>query len=118
MPPTVRPEEAVPRMTPILSERPVDRDQGVNVPQPVTPLQDFESPEGDVEQSGQQEVVIGCAYHGREEPGLEKLIGHFVNFLAMRLQVHHGCKCTSFLQSICGIKEVHLPRASRCSDTP
>ena len=55
---TVRPEEAVPRMTPILSERPVDRDQGVNVPLPVNPLQDFESPEGhDVDQSGQQEVV-------------------------------------------------------------
>ena len=57
VPLTVRPEEAVPRMTPIFSERPVDHDQGVNEPHSVIPLQDFESPDGDVEQTGQQEVV-------------------------------------------------------------
>ena len=35
--------------------------------------------------AGQEEVVVGSPYHGRDAAGTEGLIGYFVNMLALRL---------------------------------
>ena len=36
--------------------------------------------------AGQEEVVVGSPYHGRDAPGSEGLIGYFVNMLALRVE--------------------------------
>ena len=36
--------------------------------------------------AGQEEVVIGAPYHGRDAAGTEGLIGYFVNMLALRVE--------------------------------
>ena len=35
--------------------------------------------------AGQEEVVVGSPYHGRDAAGSEALIGYFVNVLALRI---------------------------------
>ena len=40
--------------------------------------------------AGQEEVVIGSPYHGRDVAGSEGLIGYLVNVLALRLEVARG----------------------------
>ena len=40
--------------------------------------------------AGQEEVVIGSPYHGRDAAGTESLIGYFVNMLSLRVDVPHG----------------------------
>ena len=35
--------------------------------------------------AGQEEVVVGSPYHGRDAAGTEALIGYFVNVLALRV---------------------------------
>ena len=41
--------------------------------------------------AGQEEVVVGSPYHGRDAAGTEGLIGYFVNMLALRVEVGRGC---------------------------
>ena len=36
--------------------------------------------------AGQEEVVVGSPYHGRDAAGTEALIGYFVNVLALRVE--------------------------------
>ena len=35
--------------------------------------------------AGQEEVVVGSPYHGRDAAGAESLVGYFVNVLALRV---------------------------------
>ena len=41
--------------------------------------------------AGQEEVVVGSPYHGRDASGTEGLIGYFVNMLALRVEAG-GCR--------------------------
>ena len=40
--------------------------------------------------AGQEEVVVGSPYHGRDAAGTESLIGYFVNMLALRVEAHRA----------------------------
>ena len=40
--------------------------------------------------AGQEEVVVGSPYDGRDAAGTEALIGYFVNMLALRVEVPRG----------------------------
>ena len=40
--------------------------------------------------AGQEEVVVGSPYHGRDAAGTEALIGYFVNVLALRVEAPRG----------------------------
>ena len=40
--------------------------------------------------AGQEEVVVGAPYHGRDAPGTEGLIGYFVNVLPLRVAAARG----------------------------
>ena len=56
--------------------------------------------------AGQEEVVVGSPYHGRDASGTEGLIGYFVNMLALRVEVgwrwvergRRGARCC-----VCGV---------------
>ena len=48
--------------------------------------------------AGQDKVVVGSPYHGRDAPGTESLIGYFVNTLALRLEVPRGGSAASVLR--------------------
>ena len=45
--------------------------------------------------AGQEEVVVGSPYHGRDVGGTEALIGYFVNMLALRLGMPSGASSSS-----------------------
>ncbi|MGH8060920.1 MAG: amino acid adenylation domain-containing protein [Pseudoxanthomonas sp.] len=50
--------------------------------------------------SGQRDLVIGTPVRGRGQPGLESLMGFFVNALPLRLRVDPGQSFTSLLQEV------------------
>ena len=49
--------------------------------------------------AGQEEVVIGSPYHGRDAEGTEALIGYFVNVLALRIDAPRGGTVGDLLRS-------------------
>lgn len=50
--------------------------------------------------SGQQDLVIGTPVRGRGQPGLESLMGFFVNALPLRLRVDPGAAFTALLHDV------------------
>ena len=48
--------------------------------------------------AGQEEVVVGTPYHGRDAAGTEGMIWYFVNMLALRLEVARGESVSSLLR--------------------
>ena len=50
--------------------------------------------------SGQRDIVIGTPVRGRGQPGLESLMGFFVNALPLRLRVDPDQTFTSLLQGV------------------
>ena len=48
--------------------------------------------------AGQEEVVIGSPYHGRDAAGSEGLIGYFVNVLPLRIEATRGCSMAALLR--------------------
>ena len=48
--------------------------------------------------AGQEEVVIGAPYHGRDAAGTEGLIGYFVNMLALRVEAPRGGLVSALLR--------------------
>ena len=64
--------------------------------------------------SGQDEVVIGTPYHGRDAAGTEPLVGYFVNMLALLLEVPRGGSVAELLRgahaaAVDGMRHAALP---------
>ena len=56
--------------------------------------------------TGQEEVVVGCAFGGREQDtGLSKVIGFMVNYLAMRVEVPKDTSSGSIRQYLRSTRE-------------
>jgi len=55
--------------------------------------------------SGQQDITIGVPVFGRENPGCEETIVHFVNALPLRLFINESVNCSEFLRVL---KRVYL----------
>ena len=49
--------------------------------------------------AGQEEVVVGSPYHGRDAAGTERLVGYFVNMLALRVDVPRDGSVAALLHS-------------------
>ena len=50
--------------------------------------------------AGQDEVVVGTPYHGRDAEGTEGLIGYFVNMFALRVEVLRGSSVSVLLRRV------------------
>jgi acyl carrier protein len=50
--------------------------------------------------SGQEDIVVGSAVAGRRHPGLENILGMFVNMLVMRNRLHEDLTFLEFLDRI------------------
>ena len=50
--------------------------------------------------AGQEEVLVGSPYHGRDAAGTEKLIGYFVNMLALRLETPRNGSVASLVRGV------------------
>ena len=64
--------------------------------------------------AGQDEVVIGSPYHGRDAAGTEVLIGYFVNILALRVEAPRGGSVAALLRltrdaASAGMRHAALP---------
>lgn len=50
--------------------------------------------------SGQEDLIIGAPTTGRDHPGLDEIIGYFVNPIALRTQLNADMKFTDYIQQV------------------